>query len=190
VSETAPEPTGGPPKARGKLGIWAKKYGPLPAWAWVSIGLVIVLGVLYLRSRNSTASNAASTSSDTTAADSTGAGQIPQFVNQTYTTVQPPSAPSPPPSVSTTPPVGNQIPGHTTVTANGSETLAQIASKYGTTPADIVAFTKAHKVHQSPTETKFFSKPTGKVPKGIILWVPEKQVTNVTGPGSGTAPTS
>jgi hypothetical protein len=78
------------------------------------------------------------------------------------------------------------------VTANGSETLAQIASKYGTTPADIVAFTKAHKVHQSPTETKFFAKPNGKVPKGIVLWVPEKQVTNVTGPGSGesTTPTS
>lgn len=188
MSETAPEPTGGPPRSSGKLGIWAKKYGPLPAWAWASIGLVIILGVLYLRNKK-TASTAASTTSDTTAADTAGAGQVPQFVNQTYTTVTPPSSPSPPPSTSVTP-VSNQIPGHTTVTANGSETLAQIASKYGTTPADIVAFTKAHKVHQSPTETKFFSKPTGKVPKGIILWVPEKQVTNVTGPGSGTAPTS
>lgn len=189
MSETAPEPTGGPPKARGKLGIWAKKYGPLPAWAWALIGLVIILGVLYLKNRNSASANTTADAAAQTADTTAGAGQIPQFVNQTYTTVQPPSAPSPPPSTSVTP-VGNQIPGHTTVTANGSETLAQIASKYGTTPADIVAFTKAHKVHQSPTETKFFSKPTGKVPKGIILWVPEKQVTNVTGPGSGTAPTS
>jgi LysM repeat protein len=186
MSETSPEPTGGPPKSGGKLGVWAKKYGPLPLWGWAAIGLVIILGVLYLKNKSSaTTADAAAQTADTTA----GAGQIPQFVNQTYTTVQPPSAPSPPPSTSVTP-VGNQIPGHHVITANGTETLSQIASKYHTTPQDIIAFTKAHKVHQSPTETKFFSKPNGKIPKGIVLWVPEPQVTNVTGPGSGEAPTS
>jgi hypothetical protein len=202
MSEAAPEPTTGPPAKRsgsGKLGVWGKKYGPLPAWGWAALGLVIILGVLYLKNRNSAATSPSTTTADTTA----GAGQIPQFVNQTYTTVTPPSAPPPPASTSTVPPPAGsgttsnagttQIPGHHVITANGNETLAQIASQYHTTPSDIIAFTKAHKVHQSPTETKFFSKPNGKVPKGIVLWVPEPQVTNLTGPGggeSGTAPTS
>jgi hypothetical protein len=161
----------------GKLGVWKKKYGPLPLWGWAIVLLVAILGYLYWKNKNSASSNSAS---NTTASDSTGAGQIPQFVNQTYTTVTPPAAP--PTKGATT---SNQIPGHQVITANGSETLEQIASKYGTTPADIVAFTKAHKPHMSAVETKFFSKPHGKVPKGIVLWVPESQVTNVTGPGPG-----
>jgi hypothetical protein len=180
-----------PPKSSGgggKLGIWGKKYGPLPLWGWAAILLVFGLLFLYIKNKNSAAST--STSADagsTTAADSTGAGQVPQFVNQTYTTVSPPAAPAAPVSTST---VSNQIPGHHVITANGSETLAQIASKNGTTAADIIAFTKAHKPHQSAVEAKFFSKPTGKVPKGIVLWVPEKQVTNITGPGPGGAGSS
>lgn len=163
----------------GKLGVWKKKLGPFPAWVWALLALAAVLIYLYYRSQN--ASNSSNASS-TTAADTTGAGQIPQFVNQTYTTVTPPTAPAT--SSGTT---SNQIPGHQVITSNGKETLAQIAAKYGTTSADIIAFTKAHKPHQSATEAKFFSKPNGKVPKGIVLWVPESQVTNVTGPGPGGA---
>jgi hypothetical protein len=169
----------------GKLGVWKKKIGGMPMWAWALILIGGILAYLYYRNQQS----GSSTSSDTTASDSTAAGQIPQFVNQTYTTVTPPAASSTPASTSTAS-TSNQIPGHQVITANGNETLAQIASKYGTTSADIIAFTKAHKVHQSATETKFFSKPNGKVPKGIVLWVPESQVTNVTGPGGGAATTT
>jgi hypothetical protein len=166
----------------GKLGVWKKKLGPFPAWLWALLALAAVLIYLWYRHQNSASS---STASDTTASDSTGAGQIPQFVNQTYTTVTPPSAPA---TTGTT--TSAQIPGHHVITANGSETLAQIAAKYGTTSADIIAFTKAHKPHQSAVEAKFFSKPNGKVPKGIVLWVPESQVTNITGPGPGGATSS
>jgi hypothetical protein len=168
----------------GKLGVWKKKYGPLPLWGW---GVLVLLGILaYLWYKNK---NANATASSTTASDSTGAGQVPQFVNQTYTTVTPPAAAATPASTSTAS-VSNQIPGHQVITSNGQMTLAQIAAKYGTTSADIIAFTRAHKVHQSATEAKFFSKPTGKVPKGIVLWVPESQVTNITGPGGGEGGTS
>jgi hypothetical protein len=169
----------------GKLGIWKKKYGPLPLWGWALILLAAILGYLYYKNRNS----ASTTASATTASDTTGAGQIPQFVNQTYTTVTPPAA-APTPVSTSSASTSNQIPGHHVVTSNGTQTLAQIASQYGTTPADIIAFTKAHKPHESALEKKFFSKPNGKVPKGILLWVPEPQVTNITGPGPGGAGTS
>lgn len=174
----APADAPGTPASRGggKLGVWKKKYGPLPLYGWALLLLLAVLGYLYWKNRNSSANNPSSnTPTDT------GAGQIPQFVNQTYTTVTPPAAPSTSTGSTSTSSGGTQIPGHHVVTANGTETLAQIASKYNTTPADIIAFTKAHKTHVSATEAKFFSKPTGKVPKGILLWVPEPQV-----PGPGT----
>lgn len=172
MADAQPDAPGTPAKTGGgKLGVWGKKYGPLPLWGWALILLVGILVYLYWKNRNS----ASSDTSSTTASDSTGAGQIPQFVNQTYTTVTPPAAASTPPSTSVAN-TGTQIPGHHVVTANGNETLAQIASRYGTTPQDIIAFTKAHKTHISGTEAKFFSKPNGKVPKGILLWVPEPQV--------------
>lgn len=75
-----------------------------------------------------------------------------------------------------TPPGSTQIPGHYTIQSTGKETLTQIASRYHTTASDIIKFTEAHKTHVSPTEKRFFGHPTGKVPRGIILWVPEPQV--------------
>jgi hypothetical protein len=62
------------------------------------------------------------------------------------------------------------------VTSTGHETLAQIAKKYGTTPAAIIEFTKQHKTHVSPTEAKFLKTGKGRVPRGLVLWVPEPQV--------------
>lgn len=74
------------------------------------------------------------------------------------------------------PPRQTKIPGHHTLQAPGNETLAQIAKRYDTTPEKIVQFTEAHKPHVSSTEKKFFEHPTGKVPRGIMLWIPEPQV--------------
>jgi hypothetical protein len=191
MSEQAPEaparpaPSGG----GGKLGVWSKKLGPLPAWGWAAILLVVIIIYMYYRNRNSSTTASGSVTSADTANGSTPASDIPQFVNQTYTTVTPPAAP-PTPTGTPTPTTGGQIPGHHVITSNGQQTLAQIASANGTTAADIIAFSKAHKPHISATEAKFFSKPNGKVPKGIVLWVPEPQVTNVTGPGPGGATSS
>ena len=66
--------------------VFTRKIGPLPMWAWVAIVGAVIIGYAYWKNRQN---NAASTSSTT--AD---ASQVPQFVNQTYTTVQPPSEPS------------------------------------------------------------------------------------------------
>jgi hypothetical protein len=180
----APEPPAAAPAAppaapRGGGGnVFTRKIGPMPMWAWVAIIAAVLIGYAYWRNKQS----AASSSTAATAATGTDASQVPQFVNQTYTTVTPPVAGPPPPpappeaSGGTQVPGGAQIPGHHVVTATGTETLAQIAKKYGTSPADIISFTKNHKTHISATESKFLQKGKGRVPRGLVLWVPEPQV--------------
>jgi|SRR5215469_2036125 len=81
MSEPAPE------RGRGGGNVFTHKLGPLPMWAWVAvIGGVIVAWSLY-KSRTSSQQQAAA---DT----STPASDVPQFVNQTYTTVQAPAVQS------------------------------------------------------------------------------------------------
>ena len=66
--------------------MFTHKLGPLPTWVWiVIIGLAIVAWSWW---KNKSASAATSAN---TAASSTPADQVPQFVNQTYTTVSPPT---------------------------------------------------------------------------------------------------
>jgi LysM repeat protein len=85
LSEAAPERT--PTRSSSGGGnVFTHKLGPLPTWVWiVIIGLAIVAWSWW---KNKSASAA---SSANTAASSTPADQVPQFVNQTYTTVTPPS---------------------------------------------------------------------------------------------------
>jgi LysM repeat protein len=86
MSEQAPEQSG---SGGGKLGVWSKKLGPLPAYVWAVLVLGIVLVVMYIKKKKT--ASAASGASDTGSADGTDASDIPQFVNQTYTTVTPPT---------------------------------------------------------------------------------------------------
>ena len=51
-------------------------------WAWLGISLAILLGWAYYKNK---------TSSQSTPTDTANASQVPQFVNQTYTTVGPPT---------------------------------------------------------------------------------------------------
>lgn len=83
MSETAPE---APPRQGGGGNVLTRKLGPLPTWVWVAIVATIILAWVVIRQRGS--SSTATTSG--TAAD---ASQVPQFVNQTFTTVTPPPAP-------------------------------------------------------------------------------------------------
>src|ERR1700733_408505 len=92
-------PAGGaPPSSGSKLGVWGKKLGPIPIWGWASMLLVGIIIFMYIKNKNSTASDTTSSTaadaSGASAADGTGAGQIPEFVNQTYTTVTPPVEPT------------------------------------------------------------------------------------------------
>lgn len=169
MSSMTPEAPPAAP-ARGGGNVLTRKIGPLPTWAWVAIVSAILIGWAYFRSKQAGSST---TAADTTATG-TDASQVPQFVNQTYTSVTPPAAGAPPPPAPT--PGGTQIPGHHVVTASGKQTLAQIAKQYGTSPADIIAYTRKHKTHISPDEAKFLKSGKGRVPRGLVLWVPEPQV--------------
>ena len=86
MSEPAPE-AAAPKPAGKKENVFTRKLGPLPMWAWVAIASAVLIGYFYLKNKNS-----ASTSTGT----GTNASTIPQFVNQVYTSVVPPTAPPPP----------------------------------------------------------------------------------------------
>jgi hypothetical protein len=62
-----------------------RTIGPAPVWAWLIAAAALGIGVFLWR-RNSQQSSAAGASNIGTTGDS----QIPQFVNQTYTSVTPP----------------------------------------------------------------------------------------------------
>ena len=65
---------------------FTRKIGPLPMWAWLAIIGAVVVGWAWYKDRKTSASS--------TASDTADASQVPQFVNQVSTTVQPPSAPT------------------------------------------------------------------------------------------------
>ena len=82
MSEPVPEPRPAAPK---KENVLTRKLGPLPTWAWVAIVAALLIGYFYLKNRNSQGGG-------TTAAP----GAVPQFVNQVFTDVLPPTVGKPP----------------------------------------------------------------------------------------------
>lgn len=104
MSEQAPEA----PVRGKKENVFTRKIGPMPMWAWVAIIGAVIIGYAYYKNKNA-ASTAATTAS------TTDASQVPQFVNQTYTSPVPPVAgppgpagpqgPQGPPGVVTVPPI-------------------------------------------------------------------------------------
>lgn len=89
MSETTPES----PARRGG-NVFTNRIGPLPMWAWLAIVLGILIVWRIYAGKASASSQAATATTPGTPAD-----QVPQFVNQTYTTV---TAPSATPATSTT----------------------------------------------------------------------------------------
>lgn len=140
MSETTPEaPAGGgtqtkPSASGGKLGVWGKKMGPLPAWGWAAILLTGVIVFMYYKNKNS-ANTATSTN---TADNSVAASQIPQFVNQTYVNGTPPAATP----TATTPPAAPASNFFRNI-ATGKESLAAIAKSRNTTVAQLLATAQA-----------------------------------------------
>ena len=108
--EAAPAAPAAPAAGGGKQGgnVFTRKIGPMPMWAWVAIISVVLIGYAYYRNKQSAA--AASTT-----ATGTDASQVPQFVNQTYTSVTPPTAGPPGPTGPAGPPGptggGGGVPG-------------------------------------------------------------------------------
>jgi len=68
--------------------VFTNKIGPLPMIAWVGIIGAVIIGWAYLKNRGSSSQAAAGDGS-------TPASDVPQFVNQTYTTVTAPTVEQP-----------------------------------------------------------------------------------------------
>jgi len=178
---TAPAPEGAPSSSGGLA--FTRKLGPLPMWAWLGIGLALLL-VVYTWKNNKAASADTTTAADT----STDSSQIPQFINQTYvqnmpgTTPPPSSGTVPPPSGGggvLTPPSGNgRPPGNPHVpsdtyrymhTSGAYDTVAKIAKKYGTSVSTILAYNPG-------IQEKGWN--INKLPTGQILRLPSAATVN------------
>ena len=86
MSETAPEPQ---PRSSGGGKItqtFTTRIGPLPMWVWLAIVAAILIAWRVYSSRASAQQQDTSTTDTGTPSD-----QVPQFVNQTYTTATPPT---------------------------------------------------------------------------------------------------
>jgi hypothetical protein len=84
-----------PPETSGGGGgnVFTRKIGPLPMWGWM--GIVLLLAVFYyLYKKNSSSTAYSSSPSSVNTPGGVDASLVPQFVNQTYTTVEPPTAPN------------------------------------------------------------------------------------------------
>lgn len=133
MSQMAPEAPPSPSSAGGGGGggnIFKRKIGPLPMWVWLAIGIgAIGLYVLY-KSKSSSSSSAAGAT--------TSAATVPQFVNQTYTTVQPPVVN---PAVSSTGGGGTSTPvvGEKVLTVKKNETLSKFAKEHHWTATTLAA---------------------------------------------------
>lgn len=85
-------PVSAPPRApsRSSSGgggnVLTHRLGPLPTWVWIAIAAALIIAYSWWKSKSADTASSANTASSSTPAD-----QVPQFVNQTYTTVTPPS---------------------------------------------------------------------------------------------------
>lgn len=80
MSEQAPERA--PARAKGG-NVFTHRIGPLPMWIWVALAGGVIVAWSFYKSKTSAAS--------TSTASGVPASDVPQFVNQTYTTVSPPN---------------------------------------------------------------------------------------------------
>jgi len=126
--EAPPQAAAAPSRGGGGGNVFTRKLGPLPMWVWLLIGVGLI-GGYYLISRRGGSGTAA-------AGGTTSAAQVPQFVNQTYTTIQPPVAPQPT-AGGGGPPVGIK-----TLTVTKSQTLRQFAKEHNWTATTLAAVEK------------------------------------------------
>ena len=117
-----------------------RKIGPLPTWAWVLVLLALILGVAYWKNRGA-AGSGSSTATDT--GETTDASQVPQFVNQSFTTVSPPTAPNPVPG----PTPGLAGVGTKTLTVGRPMTLRQFAKEHHWTATTLAAVEQLNHLH-------------------------------------------
>ena len=95
MSEAAPEGGGGaaPARAGGGKSTFTRKMGPLPLWAWMGVGLAVVLVYAnWQKSKQGASTTGVGSSAGSTSVNSPGgvdASLVPQFINQTYSGASP-----------------------------------------------------------------------------------------------------
>ena len=161
------QPAAPPARTGGGGNVFTRKIGPLPMWAWVAIIAAVIVGWRVYSGRKN-----AATSSASTAADGTGADQVPQFVNQTYVTTTPPVQGTPVHGpIESFGPVPPKQPGPQQLTrtwtapAGGVSDLAEIAQRL-TGTADPSRLHPANKIAQNSIAGPYKRNRNAKVPKG------------------------
>jgi hypothetical protein len=170
VSETVPERPA-PRQRKGFIGTLTAKIGPLPMWVWVVLVTVILLAWRWYASKQ--ANTSGTTGTDTTAAD-----QVPQFVNQTYTTVTPPAATPPPPLVipREPPPLPNKQTLTRTWKSLGGSTYAEVAQRL-LGNANVANLHPANAAAVKWVQTVYAKNHNAKMPKGLVFSYTEGTVT-------------
>jgi LysM repeat protein len=124
-------------------------------WLWLLIGVGLIGGYYLIAHRGG------SSSSTGAAGGTTSAAQVPQFVNQTYTTIQPPVVPQATPAPTAAP--GPQV-GEKTLTVGRAMTLKQFSKEHNWTDTTLAAVEKLNNL-----------KPGAKLKKGQKIkrpWAP------------------
>lgn len=159
-----------PPPRRGRAaGLFTERIGPLPMWGWVAVVGGGIIAWRWWSGRQ--AAGAAAASTGATAAD-----QVPQFVNQTYTTVTPPVVEydGGPPPKQPKPPKPPRVQREWTAPRSGG-TLAEVAQRL-TGRAMPSLLTPANAVAQKFIEGPYKRNPHAPIPKGAKFTYEQGQV--------------
>jgi|SRR5215469_968388 len=92
MSQPPPEaPRRAEPRTGRKENVFTRKIGPLPMWVWLLIVAAIIIAWALFAGKKKKNQQAQAASARA------GAGQVPQFVNQTFVGPEPPEPPEPEP---------------------------------------------------------------------------------------------
>lgn len=177
MSEQAPERPAPSRGSGGKLGLFKERIGPLPMWVWVAIiAAVLIAWRLYADKKNASAASTTATGDG-----SVGADQVPEFINQTYTTVTPPVAQAPPAANPVPTPVPRTPTPAKTLTrtwiSQGGSTYAEVAQRL-IGSSDVSGLKPANAAAQKWVSTVYAKNHNAKMPKGLYFSYTEGTVTN------------
>lgn len=191
MPETQQESGGG----GGGGNVFTRKIGPMPMWGWMGIALAVAMVYYFLKKKKSNGVvSGAGSSGGASSVNSPGgvdSSLVPQFVNQTYTSVAPAPSPNINVTVPSTPAPAAPKPTAQTVsgapgsysldvggsgnnewTSTGGYSLNTIAKSHGMTAQQLIAVSEASE-NNVPLKA-YVSKGNynAKLPDGIQLFIP------------------
>jgi hypothetical protein len=199
VSEAAPEGGTAPTRAGGGKSTFTRKMGPLPLWAWMGVGLAVVLVYAnWQKSKQGASTTGVGSSAGSTSVNSPGgvdASLVPQFINQTYVQDQPPAAPNvtvnntvpsppttgPPPPKAPEPSTISGAPGSFTTglqgglnewTSTGQYSLNTIAKSHGMTAQQLIAVSNGAENNVPLKAYVAKNNLNAPLPSGVQIFIP------------------